>query len=208
MNSGRLLSRCCRRATQAEGRMACGALPSCPERHPLRAALWHPLGDAAAGDGLVKRIRFTRRHLLAAAARLAGGWCVGPAAPGAAAPLAPGGPDRLDPCLHGQRVHRSQKGGGAGTGPNPTDRGKAGTKRHLLTDRRGIPLAYLLSGANTHDSRPFEDLLDAVPPIPGKPGRPRRRPDKLHADKAYDHGRCRRACLRRGIKSSQRALAS
>lgn len=98
-----------------------------------------------------------------------------------------------------QRVQRGEKGG-AGTGPNPTDRGKAGTKRHLVTDGRGTPLAFLLRGANTHDSKPFEDLLDAVPPVAGKPGRPRRRPDKLHADKAYDHRRCRRACLRRGIK--------
>jgi IS5 family transposase len=47
---------------------------------------------------------------------------------------------------------------------------------------------------------PFEDLLDAVPSVAGKRGRPRRRPDKLHADKAYDHRRCRRACLRRQIK--------
>jgi transposase len=94
----------------------------------------------------------------------------------------------------------SQRKGGAGTGRNPTDRGKAGTKRHLVTDRRGIPLAFLLSGASIHNSKPFENLLDAVLPVPGKPGRPRRRPDKLHADKAYDHRRCRRACLRRGIR--------
>jgi len=48
---------------------------------------------------------------------------------------------------------------------------------------------------------PFEPLLDAVPPVAGKRGRPRCRPRKLHADKAYDHRRCRRACQRRGIKS-------
>ncbi|WP_419555869.1 IS5 family transposase [Roseomonas marmotae] len=124
---------------------------------------------------------------------------MGPAAPRVAAAPAPGRPHRLDPCLRRQRVHCGEKGG-AGTGANPTDRGKAGTKRHFVTDRRGIPLAFLLTGANTHDSKPFEDLLDAVPPVAGKPGRPRRRPDKLHADKAYDHRRCRRACLRRGIK--------
>ena len=133
--------------------------------------------------------------------------CVGPAVPGAAAPLAPGGPDRLESCLHGQRVHRSQKGG-AGTGPNPTDRSKAGIRRHLLTDRRGIPLAFLLSGANMYDSGPFEGLLDAVPPIPGKAGRPHRRPDKLHADKADDRRRCRLACLQRGINTGSHAVAS
>ncbi len=85
-------------------------------------------------------------------------------------------------------------------GPNPTDRGKAGTKRHLLTDRTGIPLAALLTPANRHDAVVFEDLLDAVPPIKRPSGRRRRRPDKLHADKAYDSTRCRRALSRRRIR--------
>lgn len=56
-------------------------------------------------------------------------------------------------------------------------------------------------------------MLDAVPPLKGPRGRPRRRPDKLHADKAYDHKRCRRECrerniipriARRGIEDSKR----
>ena len=63
-----------------------------------------------------------------------------------------------------------------------------------------MPLAFLLTGANVRDSVPFEDLLDAVPPIAGKRGRLRRRPDKLHGDKAYDHRRCRTGCRRRGIR--------
>jgi len=56
--------------------------------------------------------------------------------------------------------------------------------------------------------------LDAVPRVRiGGPGRPRRRPRKLHADKAYDHRRCRQECrdrgvlpriARRGIESSHR----
>ncbi len=91
-----------------------------------------------------------------------------------------------------------QKGGDA-TGPNPTDRGRPGTKRHLATDRQGIPLAVLLTGANVHDSVPFEALIDAIPAISEKRGRPRQRPDKLHADKVYDHRRCRDACRRRSI---------
>jgi hypothetical protein len=43
----------------------------------------------------------------------------------------------------------------------------------------------LLTGANVHDSIPFEELLDAVPPVGGKRGRPRSRPDKLHASFAW-----------------------
>ena len=101
--------------------------------------------------------------------------------------------------MYGQRIHRGKKGGAA-SGPNPTDRGKAGTKRHLLTDRHGLPLAFVLTGANVHDSVPLSELLDAVVPLKGRRGRPRQRPGKLHADKAYDAKRCRRACRQRGIE--------
>jgi transposase len=94
------------------------------------------------------------------------------------------------------------KRGGEATGPNPTDRGKAGSKYHLVVDQQGIPLAVALSAANVHDSRLHLPVVDAVPPIwrpVGEPGRPRRRPAKLHADKAYDAAVHRRALRRRGI---------
>ena len=89
--------------------------------------------------------------------------------------------------------------GGPHTGPNPTNRGKLGSKRHLITDRNGIPLACCVTGANRHDSMALEVLVDALPSIAGKPGRPQRWPDKLHADKAYDMNRCRDHLRRRGI---------
>ena len=79
------------------------------------------------------------------------------------------------------------------------DRGKAGTKRHLVVDGEGTPLGLTISGANRHDSRMLAPTLDAVPPVRGRQGRPRCRPDKLHADKAYEHRRCRRECRARGI---------
>jgi transposase len=85
-------------------------------------------------------------------------------------------------------------------GPNPTDRGKPGTKRHLITDRQGIPLASRVTGANRHDSMVFEALVDAVPPIRQPSGQRRKRPAKLHADKAYDIPRCRCFLRRRRIK--------
>ena len=59
--------------------------------------------------------------------------------------------------------------------------------------------AVLLTAANVHDSSVLEEVLDRVPPIRQPRGRPRRRPAKLHTDKAYDYPRCRRACRRRGI---------
>jgi transposase len=67
-------------------------------------------------------------------------------------------------------------------------------------DRRGLPLASLLTGANRHDSVVFEDLIDAIPPIKQANGHRRRRPDKLHADKAHDIPRCRQALRRRHIR--------
>lgn len=69
-----------------------------------------------------------------------------------------------------------------------------------MGDRAGLPLATLLTGANRHDSTGFEELLDAVPAIKQPNGRRRKRPAKLHADKAYDIPRCRRALSRRHIK--------
>jgi IS5 family transposase len=48
----------------------------------------------------------------------------------------------------------------------------------------------------------LEAVVDAVPPIKGpqgRPGRPRKRPAKLHGDKGYDYLRCRAALRRRGI---------
>jgi IS5 family transposase len=59
-----------------------------------------------------------------------------------------------------------------------------------------------LSAANTHDSILLEAVVDAVPAVKGprgRPGRPRKRPAKLHLDKGYDYPRCRAALRRRGI---------
>jgi phosphoribosylformylglycinamidine (FGAM) synthase-like amidotransferase family enzyme len=53
---------------------------------------------------------------------------------------------------HSRLVERARHSWGAATGPNPTDRAKNGSKRHLLTDGRGTPLALIQTGANAHDS--------------------------------------------------------
>ena len=86
--------------------------------------------------------------------------------------------------------------------------GRLGTKRKLVTDGNGIPLAFVLTGANTNDSMPFEELLDRIPPIGGKTGRARHRPDKLHADKAYDQRRCRHARRVAALHPASRDAAS
>jgi putative transposase len=49
--------------------------------------------------------------------------------------------------------------GGEETGPNPTDRSKIGTKRHLLIDGNGAPLAFHLTAANRHDMKGIPELI-------------------------------------------------
>ena len=58
-------------------------------------------------------------------------------------------------------------GGGEETGPNPTDRGKLGSKHHVLTDANGIPLSDTLTGANRHGSTQLLPMLEAIPPVAG-----------------------------------------
>jgi IS5 family transposase len=61
-------------------------------------------------------------------------------------------------------------------------------------------LAAGLSGAERPDDGLFEALLEALPPLRGRRGRPRRRPGKVHADKAYDVPHCRHYLRQRGIR--------
>lgn len=75
------------------------------------------------------------------------------------------------------------------------DRGKPGSKHHLITCGAGNPLAAEATAGNVNDVTRFVPLVDAVPPIKGRPGRPRRRPDSVYGDRAY-HSRCSRRELR------------
>jgi transposase len=81
---------------------------------------------------------------------------------------------------------------GSMTGPNPVGRGKSGSKIHVLFDRAGIPLSVAVSAANTNDSYALKSLVMAVPAIRSRRGPRRRKPAKLHADKAYDQADLRR----------------
>jgi hypothetical protein len=81
----------------------------------------------------------------------------------------------------------SERKRGPLTGPNPIDRGKPGSKLHVLTDAARLPLAVATSAANTHDSLALIPLVQAIPAIRARRGPRRRRPVKLHADKGYDY---------------------
>lgn len=80
---------------------------------------------------------------------------------------------------HGQGLKRGDL-----TGPNPTDRGKKGVKRSIVTDAEGIPIGVAIAGANVHDKHLVEETLDAVA-IRGPRGP--RRPKHLCLDKGYDY---------------------
>ena len=136
---------------------------------------------------------------------------VAPAAPGGARPARRAGGDRL--VLRGGRCgQRAREKRGELTGPNPVDRGKPGSKLHVLTDAAGLPLAAAVSAANTHDSLALIPLVQAIPAIRCRPGPRRRRPAKLHADKGYDdhlrawlrHRRITPRIARRGIQTSEK----
>ena len=78
------------------------------------------------------------------------------------------------------------------TGPNPTtDRGKMGTKRHVLTDQRGIPLSVVITSANTHDMKAATDTLDNV--IVKRPSYKQ----NLCLDKGYDSSEIEREVIKR-----------
>src|SRR3954471_7333002 len=91
--------------------------------------------------------------------------------------------------------------GGSATGPSPVDRGRNGSKHHLLVDATGIPLAWTVRGGNRNDVTQLIPLVERVPPVHGKVGGPRRRPDRVTADRGYDHDKYRRELRRRGIGS-------
>jgi len=86
--------------------------------------------------------------------------------------------------IAGQR-HGQGAVGGAHTGPNPTDRGKLGTKRHTLTDQRGAPLAVVVTGANCHDMKAATATLDNLPIRRSRPTP--EHPQHLCLDKGYDY---------------------
>ncbi|MEV8387635.1 transposase, partial [Streptomyces chartreusis] len=87
--------------------------------------------------------------------------------------------------MRGRLPHPREKGG-ADTSPSPVDRRKTGSKHHLICDGRGTPLQVITTAANVNDITQTLALVDGIPPVAGRPGRPRRRPDSLLGDKGYD----------------------
>ncbi|MFJ4828907.1 transposase [Streptomyces sp. NPDC088747] len=99
------------------------------------------------------------------------------------------------------------------TGPNAFDRGKYGSKIHLVSERTGLLIWVGISGSNLHDSRALAPMVRGISSIRSRRGLCWCKPAELHADKVYDNRHLRRwlryrhitPCVaRKGIESSQR----
>src|SRR5690606_37917946 len=113
---------------------------------------------------------------------------------------------RLVPRGGGCRPRAGQKGGPM-TGPSPVDRGKPGSKLHVLSDATGLPMATGNSASNTADGDAMIPLVNAIPPVRSRRGPRRRKQAKLHGDKAYN-SRERRRWLRDRETTGTRIAAS
>jgi transposase len=170
-----------------------GSGPVVPTGHPVRPAPGHRLATPAAGDGFgsgqtcwrrldrrqqagvfdqLHRILLKKLHTA-------------------------GEPDWSHACVDG--FPRPREKGGAATGPPPVDRRKTGSEHHLLCDRKGTPLKVITTAANVNDITQTLALVDGIPPVAGRPGRPRRRPDAVRGDKADDSRAVRREPRERRI---------
>ena len=86
------------------------------------------------------------------------------------------------------------------TGHNPTDRGKLGSKRHILTDKEGIPLSTFITSANTHDVTVATNTIDnvVIKRPSSKSPRHSKQKQNLCLDKAYHSNEVEQEIIKRG----------
>lgn len=75
--------------------------------------------------------------------------------------------------------------GGDEIGPNPTDRAKNGTKRSMLVDAGGGPLAVVVAPANVIDAKLLDKTIEAI--VVERPEPTNLDPQHLCLDKGYDN---------------------
>jgi len=80
---------------------------------------------------------------------------------------------------------------GAKVGPNPTDRGKPGTKKSILVEASGGPLSTVIAPANVHDTKLLEETLRDI--VVERPKPTNQAPQHLCLDKGYDNPSGRQA---------------
>ncbi|MFE7523114.1 transposase [Streptomyces halstedii] len=188
-------------------------LPPSPERSPgprlvsdrlcLQGILF-VLHQAIPALGVEVRLR---ADVLASPGPVAEGRSLRSVAPSPAHRAECGWRTRLVTCVRGRLPHPRKKGG-PDTGPSPVDRRKTCSKHHLICDGRGTPLKVITTAANVNDVTQTLALVDGIPPVAGRPDRPRRRPDALLGDKGYDSNPNRDALRKRRSCLSSRARAA
>lgn len=80
-------------------------------------------------------------------------------------------------------------------GPNPTDRAKMGTKKHLLVEQRGGPLGLVIDGANVNDHKLLRATIESI--VIERPD-PEQVLQHLCLDKAYDNKASEEVCAGAG----------
>ena len=93
--------------------------------------------------------------------------------------------------------------GGDKTGPNPTDRGKAGVKRRLLTEGQGVPVGLAVAGANRTDMKLVRDTLESI--VVERPEPTAEQAQGLCLDKGYDYQEVRDTLAEFGFTAHIRA---
>ena len=111
--------------------------------------------------------------------------------------------DRLGLVVDGWRNDEGTAFGLKKTGANPTDRGKQGVKRSLLTEAAGIPLALAIEGANRHDMKLVRSTLDHI--MVERPVPTAEMPQGLCLDKGYDFDEVRAIVREFGFTAHIRA---
>ena len=92
---------------------------------------------------------------------------------------------------------------GKKTGPNPTDRGKSGVKRSLLTDGQGVPLGLAVAGANRPDMKLVRETIQTI--AVERPEPREDRPQGMCLDKGYDYNEVRETLQEFGFTAHIRA---
>ena len=99
---------------------------------------------------------------------------------------------------------KARFGGGGAVGRNPTDRGKAESKRSILVDAGGGPLSVVVAGANVHDTKLVALTLDSI--VVERPDSLDRGMQHLCLDKGYDNPTGRQAVAEHGYRGHIRRI--
>jgi len=92
---------------------------------------------------------------------------------------------------------------GKKTGPNPTDRAKCGVKRSLLTERQGVPVGLVVTGANRPDMKLVKDTVQSL--VVKRPRPTNTKPQGMGLDKGYDYAEVRATLKEFGFTAHIRA---